>query len=100
MNLLTGLAFLIFLSIVFNIVKGRIRGRGMHIDRSVSPFAFWLVIALKCVVVLFVAFPKQGLGIVQYGIEDAGTETQRKVQEFQGKRKHDVQPTPHGHLEQ
>ena len=77
------IAVLVASSVLFDIAEGRIRGKRGYLYRSASPVLFWFIIALKCVLVLFIAFPKQSLSLVQYGIEDSSAETRRKVQEFQ-----------------
>lgn len=56
----------VLVSIVFDISKGQIRGRKAVIHRSTSPFLFWIAIALKCVVLLCVAFPRQSMSLVQF----------------------------------
>ena len=77
---------LFLLSIVSNIAKGRIRGGNGYADRSASPVPFWLILGLKCVVVLAVLFPKQSKNIVQFGIQDTSADTQGKVEEFKQRK--------------
>lgn len=76
----------VFLSIVVSIAKGRIWTTEGYVDRSSSPVLFWLIITLEFVLFLFLAFPRQSLNFVQYGIEDSTSETQRKVQEFEQRK--------------
>lgn len=92
MNMAYSILGLVFVfSVVFDIVKGRIRGkRGRYIERAASPVPFWLVIGLKFVLALFLLFPKQGLSIIQFGIDDSSAKTQQKVEEF--KQRHASQP--------
>ena len=83
-SVIIGVLFL--LSIVSNIAEGRIRGRSGYVDRSASPVPFWLILGLKCVVVLVVLFPKQSMSIVQFGIEDTSADTHGKVEEFKQRK--------------
>ncbi|MFN5977139.1 MAG: hypothetical protein ACK48U_22040, partial [Planctomyces sp.] len=76
----------VFLSIVLSIAKGRLWTTNGYLDRSASPVLFWLFITLQFVLFLFLAFPRQSLNFVQYGIEDSTAETQRKVQEFEQRK--------------
>jgi hypothetical protein len=89
-SVIIGVFFL--LSIVLNIAKGRIRGRNGYVDRSTSPVSFWLILALKCVVLLFLMFPRQSMSIIQFGIEDTSAETRRKAEEF--RQGHESQAPP------
>ncbi len=87
-EMLMGMTFvivgvLLLLSVGVNLATGRIRVRNGIVLKSVSPVAFWCILAMKCAVLVFVMFPQQCLSLVQFGIEDTSAGTARKVREFQ-----------------
>jgi hypothetical protein len=95
MSIVIGL--FLMLSILLNIAKGRIRGRGGYVHRGAAPVPFWLIIALKSILGLALIFPTQLLSVVQFGIKDTRSETRRKVEEFQQRQleqKQETQPRP------